>query len=84
MWRTFDVENFLGDIVNLEGGWGWRQNLTQKDWPWMKESKKKNRELFQANVLGENFGHRPKGARASLARSDFVVDALEKISFGIL
>ena len=24
-------------------------------------------------VLGDNFGHRPKGARASLAGGDFVV-----------
>ena len=29
--------------------------------------------------LGDNFGHRPKGARASLAGSDFVVAALDKI-----
>ena len=29
-------------------------------------------------VLGDNFGHRPKGTRASLAGSDFVVDALGK------
>ena len=31
-----------------------------------------------AKLLGDNFGHRPKGARASLAGSDFVVDALDK------
>ena len=29
-------------------------------------------------VLGDNFGHRPKGARASLAGSNFVADALDK------
>ena len=37
-----------------------------------------------AKFSGDNFGNRRKGARASLAGSDFVVDALEKTLFGIL
>ena len=37
-----------------------------------------------AKVLGDNFGHRPKGARASLAGSDFVVDALDKDDLAFL
>ena len=37
-----------------------------------------------AKVLGYNFGHRPKGARASLAGSDFVVDALTKDDLAFL
>ena len=51
VWRTFRVENSMGDIANFEGesgvvgtlgrsgwswSWSWRQRLTQKDWPWMK------------------------------------------------
>ena len=36
------------------------------------------RERRLAKVLGDNFGHRRKGARASLAGSDFLVDALDK------
>ena len=31
-----------------------------------------------AKVLGDNFGHRPKEARASVAGSEFVVDGLDK------
>ena len=41
------------------------------------------RERWLAKVLGDNFGHRPKGARASLAGGDFAVDALDKRWFGI-
>ena len=48
VWRTFRVENLMGDIVNFEGGsdvvgplgrpgWSLRQRLMQKDWPWIKE-----------------------------------------------
>ena len=48
VWRTFCVENLMGDIVKFEGGsdevgplgrpgWTWSQRLTQKYWPWMKE-----------------------------------------------
>ena len=42
VWRTFRVDNLMGDRVNFEGGsdevaplgrpgWSWRQRLTQKD-----------------------------------------------------
>ena len=38
--------------------------------------------LVAEKMIGKSFGrqlgHRPKGARASLAGSDFVVDALDK------
>ena len=30
-------------------------------------------------IFGDSFGHRPKGARASLVGSDFLVDAFDKI-----
>ena len=41
VWRTFRVENLMGDIVNFEGGrgvvgtlgrsgWSWRQKLMEK------------------------------------------------------
>ena len=48
VWQTFCEENLMGDIVNDEGGsdevgplgrpgWSWRERLTRKYWPWMKE-----------------------------------------------
>ena len=61
----------------------WKQRLTQKYWPWMKESSKESQSCFlhrerrSTNVLGDNFGHVVKEARASLRGGDLIFEALE-------
>ena len=70
VWRTFRVENLMGDIVKFEGGSDevgplgrpacrWRQRLTQKDWSWIKEWWKRSQSCFlvEGNIMiGTSFG----------------------------
>ena len=94
VWRTFRIKNLIGYIVNLEGGkrCGWTPWSSRLELEAKTDAKRlaldegvveEESELFftggkDGKVLGDKFGHRPKGERAILAGSDSVVDAMDK------